>query len=49
MPNEQLDRVTINDSDPRVPLACERILLVYVRTQIAWVIVPIRCLRPKNT
>jgi putative membrane protein len=37
MPNQQLDHVTTNDSDPRVPLACERTLLAYKRTQIAWV------------
>lgn len=28
---------TVDDSDPRVRLACERTLLAYERTQIAWV------------
>ena len=37
MPNEQLDHVSVDDSDPRVRLACERTLLAYERTQIAWV------------
>jgi putative membrane protein len=37
MPNEQLNQVSENDSDPRVPLAFERTLLAYERTQIAWV------------
>jgi len=37
MPNEQLDHRSKDDSDPRVPLACERTLLAYERTQIAWV------------
>lgn len=29
--------VIVDDSDPRVRLACERTLLAYERTQIAWV------------
>src|SRR4029453_12737155 len=37
MPNEQLDHVSVDDSDPRVRLAFERTLLAYERTQIAWV------------
>ena len=37
MPNEQLDHVSVDDSDPRVRLACQRTLLAYERTQIAWV------------
>lgn len=37
MSNEQLDHVSVDDSDPRVRLACERTLLAYERTQIAWV------------
>ena len=37
MPDEQLDHVLVDDSDPRVRLACERTLLAYERTQIAWV------------
>ena len=37
MPNEQLDHVSIDSSDPRVRLAYERTLLAYQRTQIAWV------------
>ena len=37
MPNEQLDHVSVDNSDPRVRLACERTLLAYERTQIAWV------------
>lgn len=37
MPNEQFDHVSVDNSDPRVRLACERTLLAYERTQIAWV------------
>jgi putative membrane protein len=37
MPNENVDQVAIDDSDPRVRLACERTLLAYERTQIAWI------------
>ena len=37
MPNERLDHVSIDSSDPRVRLAYERTLLAYERTQIAWV------------
>ena len=37
MPSGQLDRVSVDDADPRVRLACERTLLAYERTQIAWV------------
>src|SRR6188472_2390983 len=37
MPKDQLDHVSVDDSDPRVALACERTLLAYERTQIAWV------------
>jgi putative membrane protein len=37
MPNEHLDHVSVDNSDPRVRLACERTLLAYERTQIAWV------------
>lgn len=37
MPNENSNRVSVDDSDPRVRLAGERTLLAYERTQIAWV------------
>jgi putative membrane protein len=37
MPNEKTDQISLDDSDPRVRLACERTLLAYERTQIAWV------------
>ena len=37
MPDEMANRVSVDDSDPRVRLACERTLLAYERTQIAWV------------
>ena len=37
MPNEMVDQISVDDSDPRVQLACERTLLAYERTQIAWV------------
>ena len=37
MSKEQVDHTSLDDSDPRVPLACERTLLAYERTQIAWV------------
>ena len=37
MPNEQPDQLSVDDSGPRVRLACERTLLAYERTQIAWV------------
>ena len=37
MPNQKSDRISVDDSDPRVRLACERTLLAYERTQIAWV------------
>ena len=37
MPKERLDHVSVDDSDPRVPLACERTMLAYGRTQITWV------------
>ena len=32
-----VDQISIDDSDPRGRLACERTLLAYERTQIAWV------------
>ncbi len=32
-----VDQISVDDSDPRVRLACERTLLAYERTQIAWV------------
>ena len=37
MPDEMANRVSVDDFDPRVRLACERTLLAYERTQIAWV------------
>lgn len=37
MANEDSHRVSVDDSDPRVRLACERTLLAYERTQIAWI------------
>jgi inner membrane protein YidH len=37
MPNENSDETAVDDSDPRVRLACERTLLAYERTQIAWI------------
>ena len=37
MPNENSDEMAVDDSDPRVRLACERTLLAYERTQIAWI------------
>jgi putative membrane protein len=37
VPNEKVNQISVDDSDPRVRLACERMLLAYERKQIAWV------------
>ena len=37
MANENSQKVSVDDSDPRVRLAAERTLVAYERTQIAWV------------
>jgi inner membrane protein YidH len=37
MPNKNSNKVSVDDSDPRVRLAGERTLLAYERTQIAWI------------